>query len=147
MNKYVNKQANKQGIENITTIMMPGASEKNSMVFLDNTKNHLTVLYKNIEEKVAFAAFPSIESINIIIGNISLAEPTIQLNFEFMAKNTKKLNDIRSDVKFTYGALKRVLKPRNIEMEYDLKTKDNFLFFNCKIKNLLNGLFDTENSN
>ena len=139
---YLNNQANKQELDNITSMIMPGASEKSGMVFLDNTKNHLSVLYKNIEEYVAFAAFPSIVSTNIILGKIWFEEQDIQLNFEFIARDSDKMSDIRSDVKFFYGAMKRVLKPRNIDLEYDIKIQENSLFFNCRIINLLTGILE-----
>lgn len=93
-------------------------------IYLTNRRGGLTGLVQAVEERVAFAALPSVDAIHAIHitadveGTVDAARVAGSLAFEY--SDPERAGDVYSDVRFLYGTLRRMARSQEIEFQGEI---------------------------
>jgi len=129
------------------TLFLSSALEEDAFFFADNNSEELTDIFGAIQEKYAFAAFPTIDSVSMIVGYARLLPGQIQGSVLFYCSDSAQISSVKSDVKFIYGAMRRKLKPSDVELKGDVMIEGKAVVFNFDVPNYTDALmkkFTTE---
>lgn len=129
------------GLKAMAGIIADDKEEKDGYFFMDNSHGHLSGMISLVEEKFTFAAFPSIDSIEQIVGYLWLSEEELSGTARFVCNDTGALEDVRGDVKFFYQALRRLLKPWNLSLKGEITIDHTMVVFHFTIENFLEDIF------
>ncbi len=110
------------------------------VLYVDNRDGGMTRLVAGVSEKVSFAAFPTIDAVSTIDATISLLPERMHGTAVFSLTAPAKPDGVLSDVKFLFGALKRMARASGMRMGGEVTTRGNEVVFNFEIKDYLAGL-------
>jgi hypothetical protein len=105
------------------------------VLYFDNASGGMSRLVTAASEKYAFAAFPSVDSVTTVSGAITLMPEKADGSVAFTAAS--KLEDVQSDVKFLYGALRRVAHASGVAMSGNISTQGNQILFTFEVTDYL----------
>lgn len=125
-------------VENVTTADIN--------IILSNTDGGFSSVVKKIETDFAFAAFPSIDAVETMEGNIVLEEDKLEGLMEFKCNDPAQINAVRSDVRFLYGAMRRVVKSFDINMKGEVSEGEESVGLDFYMENYINALLQTMNT-
>ena len=126
--------------QHLTPMFLRGTERQAFMIFADNGARDLSKVVFHIEQKYAFALFPSMDAVEMIYGNIFVAEDEVSGHVTFLCNDTGRLREINSDVKYIYGATRRILRPLDIELEGDIQTEGSRVNFHFKVLNYIDAM-------
>jgi hypothetical protein len=121
----------------MSEMLNPAKNRADVSILVDNSKGKLSAIVKDFEEKFAFAAFPSIDYVTSISGNLNLLNEEMDSSFTFYCSSPDRLVDVRSDVKFIYGAIRRKLKASGINMKGQVQVEEDTVIFNFKVTDFM----------
>lgn len=91
------------------------------LLTLNNSDRGLSRLMEKVESDFAFAAFPSIDTVELIKGVLLMEMDKINGTLFFMCKDKEKMPAVISDVRFLYGAMRRIVKTFEIAMKGEIE--------------------------
>jgi hypothetical protein len=101
----------------------------------------MTALIVEASEKFSFAAFPSIDAVSSIEGRVELHPEEIGGSAVFHCRRSGRLEEVKSDVKFLYGALRRIARAADLNMQGDVIIEGNSVRFEFRIPEYIGALF------
>jgi hypothetical protein len=122
-------------------LLLQGSVQQDGFIFADNTAGAMSRIIQSLEEKYAYAAFPSIPSVSMIAGYISFLPEKMSGRILLYCNNSADIGDVRSDVKFIYGALRRKLKASGVEIKGDITVEGSSVEFLFQIPDILETVF------
>jgi len=128
--------------QHLTPLFLRGTDQHNFILFADNGARDLSKIVGYIEEKYAFAPFPSMDAVEMVYGNISLSEDKVSGQITFLSNDIGRLREVRSDVKYIYGAMRRILKPLNITLEGDVQTEGSRVLFEFRVPDHIDAMIN-----
>ena len=131
--KGYSKDSHEQGLAGVIT---QDKEEKDGYFFMDNSGGGLSKMIQAVEDKFAFAAFPSIDSIEKIAGYLWLTPEELSGTIRFECRDMEKAGDIKADVKFFYQALRRLFRPQNLALKGEIEIVKNTIVFANTVINL-----------
>ena len=127
----------------LTALLHQSSLQKDGFICVDNNEGDVSRIVQLVEEKYAFAAFPSIDSVSAVIGNIGFFADEVKGEITFFCSNYDRLMDVRSDVKFIYGAMRRMFRASGINLKGDVRVEGNNIKFNFHITDFMDAIFPT----
>ena len=121
----------------ISGILLQASAQKDGFLYVDNNDGKLSRVIQKVEEEYAFAAFPSVDSVTTIDGYIGLLPEAVNGTLQFYCKDNDRLDDVRSDVKFIYGAMRRKFRASDINLKGDIQTEDNSIKYSFQIPDIM----------
>jgi hypothetical protein len=118
---------------NLTTMINQGSDRYTFFIFADNGARNLSGLEAFIEERYAFALFPTMDAVEMIYGQMNLTPDEVLGSVSFLCNDAGRLREVYSDVKYIYQAVRRVLRPLNIDMEGEIKTVESVVRFDFRV--------------
>ena len=128
--------------QHLTPLFLRGSDQQTLFMFADNGARDLSKIVSYIEEKYAFAPFPSMDAVEMVYGNISISEEQVSGQIIFLSNDAGRLREVRSDVKYIYGAMRRKLKPSNIELKGDVQTQVSRVQFNFRVPDHIDAMIN-----
>ena len=139
---YPSRDTDETRPQHLTPLFLRGSDQQTLFMFADNGARDLSKIVSYIEEKYAFAPFPSMDAVEMVYGNISISEEQVSVQITFLSNDAGRLREVRSDVKYIYGAMRRKLKPSNIELEGDVQTQGSRVQFEFRVPDHINALIN-----
>ena len=130
--------------EYLSGLLLQASSRRGGSLCVDNTQGHLSKIFKAVEEKYSFAAFPSVDAVSTIMGDVHVFPEELNGSLTFYCDSDEKLADVRSDVKFIYGAMRRKLRASDLDMKGIISVQGNSVKFDFQIQDFMNALFKGE---
>jgi hypothetical protein len=127
-------------------LLSPAQDQADISMVVDNNGGRLSRIIKSYEEKYTFAAFPSIDYVTSIDGSLSILNEEMDSSITFFCSNPDKLMDLRSDVKFIYGAVRRKLKASGINMKGEILVEEDSVIFSFKITDFMDAILTPSES-
>jgi hypothetical protein len=127
----------------LTPIVLQGVHQQSIIFFADNGSRYLSKLEAYIEEKYAFAPFPSMDSVELMFGSVELTEGEVKGVITVLGNDPDRLREIRSDVKYLHGAIRRKLRPSNIDMEADIQVQHSRVQFTFSVPSYIEAMLNT----
>ncbi|MBN2441904.1 MAG: hypothetical protein JXJ04_11170 [Spirochaetales bacterium] len=124
-------------LTSMADIIIKDNKDQDGYLFLDNSRNSLSAMIKIIEDKFTFAAFPSINSVENIRGDFFLFPDKLTGIVRFTSRDINELEVIQGDVKFFYQALRRLVKPYNMELKAVIEIDSNSVVLDFNIKDFV----------
>ncbi len=118
---------------NLTTMLLQGSEGYTLFIFADNGARNLSRLETFIEERYAFALFPTMDAVEMIYGQMNLTQDEVLGSVSFLCNDAGRLREVYSDVKYIYGAARRVLRPSNIDMEGEIQIVESSVHFDFRV--------------
>jgi hypothetical protein len=106
-------------------------------LYVDNSTGGMSRLVNKASEKYAFAAFPTIDAVSLVTGSFKILPDSIGGTLVFSSSSLAQVEGIRSDVKFIYGAAKRVARAAGLNMKGEVDVKENEVLLNFQIPDYL----------
>lgn len=106
------------------------ASRADVLAVFANETGRLTEFVRDIEDRVAFAAIPSIDTIPLITAEMTIEDTVASSILSFVYEDRSRAQEVYSDVRFLYGTLRRMAKSQELdlrgniiehELRYDLE--------------------------
>jgi len=112
--------------EDILILLLQKSRHRDGFMFVDNSEGDFSRIIQSLEGRFAYAVFPSIDSVAMIMGHVDLSQKGAgNVIVSFRCRGPGKVRDVASDVRFMYGALRRMLKPRGITLKGKIRTEGN----------------------
>jgi len=127
-------------------LFLKSSVEEDAFFFADNNSEDLTDIFSAIQEKYAFAAFPTIDAVSMILGYTRLLPGQLSGTIVFYCSDNTHLDGVKSDVKFIYGALRRKLKPSDIELKGDILIEGKTVVFTFEVPDYKGAIMKKFNS-
>ena len=126
----------------LSELLSQTSSEKDGFLYVDNSERDLSRIFKFVEQKYAFAAFPSVDEIVTITGDLHILTETEAINggIIFYCRGYENISEVRSDVKFLYGAMRRKFKPYDINLKGNIDIEGDTVIFNFYITNYMEAI-------
>ena len=131
-----------KGSQHLTPLFLRGTEQHSFILFADNGARDLSKIVGYIEEKYAFAPFPSMDAVEMVYGSISLSEDEVSGRITFLSNDVGRLREVRSDVKYIYGAMRRILKLLNITLEGDVLTEGSRVLFEFRVPDHIDAMIN-----
>jgi len=125
----------------LAEVLHQASMQRDASLYVDNNDGDLSKIFQTVEEKFAFAAFPSIDAVATIKGEVCILTEQVTGNITFYCRESEKLRDVRSDVKFIYGALRRKLRASDIDMKGNVQIEGNTVEFDFQIPDFMDSIF------
>jgi hypothetical protein len=128
-------------------LFLKSSVEEDAFFFADNNSEDLTDIFSAIQDKYAFAAFPTIDAVSMILGYARLLPEQLSGTIVFYCSDNTHLDGVKSDVKFIYGAMRRKLRPSDIELKGDVLVEGKTVVFTFHVPNYKDAImkkFNTE---
>jgi hypothetical protein len=122
-------------------MLRQASMQRDASLYVDNNDGALSKIFQTVEEKFAFAAFPSIDAVATIKGEVRILTEEVTGNITFYCSESERLRDVRSDVKFIYGALRRKLRASDIDMKGTVQIEGNTVEFDFQIPDFIDSIF------
>jgi hypothetical protein len=139
---YSINEYKKVDMQNIISVFLRGTEMYNFVLFADNGDGNLSKIVRHIEARYAFAPFPSMDAVEMVYGNMSLAEDELSGQITFRTNDISRQREVQSDVKYIYGAMRRMFKPMGINLEGEIQLEDSRVIFNFKIPDHITAMVD-----
>lgn len=130
--------------EYMSGLLLQASSQRGGSLCVDNTQGLLSKIFQEVEEKYSFAAFPSIDAVSTIMGDLRILPEELNGSLTFYCSSDDKLPEVRSDVKFIYGALRRKLRASDIDMKGAVAVQGYSVKFTFQIMDFMNALLKGE---
>jgi hypothetical protein len=101
---------------------LPGPGEISALGF--NASGEMTGLVRAAEEKYAFAAMPSVDALSGMVIRAGLTEDAASGSAVFSYADRSRLDEGRSDVRYLYGVIRRLLRPMGLDMDAEITVDD-----------------------
>jgi hypothetical protein len=111
------------------TLFLSCPMEEDAFFFANNNSEDLTEIFGAVQEKYSFAAFPAIDAVSMILGFARILPGHIQGTIMFYCSDSAQIRSVKSDVKFIYGAMRRKLKPSDVELKGDILIEGKAVVF------------------
>lgn len=125
----------------LNALLIQSLLERDAVLYVDNAGGKMTALIEEASEKYSFAAFPSIDAVSAIEGRAELRPETLDGSAVFYCRGPGRLEEVKSDVKFLYGALRRVARAADMDMQGDVLIEGNAVRFEFRIPDYTGAFF------
>ena len=125
----------------LNALLIQSLGEREAVLYVDNAGRKMTALILEASEKYSFAAFPSIDAVSSIEGRSELLPEAIDGSSVFYCRGPERLEEVKSDVKFLYGALRRVARAADLDMRGNVYIQGNSVRFEFSIPEYIEALF------
>lgn len=103
------------------------------VLYVDNAGGGMSRLVAAASEKYAFAAFPTIDAVSSISARIELHPDAMSGSAAFECSKPEMIQGVESDVRFLYGAFKRVARASGANMTGDVSVSGGVVVFKFEI--------------
>ncbi len=117
----------------LTALLDRSLEEKDAILYIDNGGGGMSRLVQEASRKYSFAAFPSIDAVLSIQGRIQIRPEKISGSLRFVSAQPDRLEEIQGDVKFIYGALKRVARGSGMNVSGSVAARENAVIFDFEL--------------
>jgi hypothetical protein len=128
--------------QHLTPLFLRGSDQHTIFMFADNGARDLSKIVSFIEEKYAFAPFPSMDAVEMVYGYISISEEQVSGQIIFLSNDAGRIREVRSDVKYIYGAMRRKLKASSVELEGDVQTQGSRVQFDFRVPDHIDAMIN-----
>jgi hypothetical protein len=128
------------------SLFLSSSVKEDAFIFANNNSQELTDIFGAIQEKYSFAAFPTIDAVSMILGYARLLPGQIQGTIVFYCSDSAQIRSVKSDVKFIYGAMRRKLKPSDIELKGDVLIEGKAVVFTFDVPNYTDAIMKKINT-
>jgi hypothetical protein len=111
-------------------------------MFVDNGEGRITELADAMQERFSFAAFPSADAVEWIGGEIRLHPEKLNGTVRFSCPDAQRIGEVRSDVRYFYGAVRRKLRASDLDLQGDVEVEQAGVLFRFQIDNYLDAFFE-----
>lgn len=125
----------------LSALLVQSLAEKDAVLHVDNTGGKMTALIAEASEKYSFAAFPSIDAVSSIEGRASLRPETVEGAVVFRCGEPRRLEEVVSDVRFLYGATRRVANAAGMNMRGEVLARGSSVRFEFSMPGYTEALF------
>jgi hypothetical protein len=80
------------------------------------------------------------DTVEMIYGQMNLTPDEVLGSVSFLCNDASRLREVYSDVKYIYGAVRRVLRPLNIDMEGDIRIVESDVHFDFRVPGYIEAL-------
>jgi hypothetical protein len=122
-------------------LLVQSLEGRDAVLHVDNGGGEMTALITEASEKYSFAAFPSIDAVSSIEGRVELRPEELGGSAVFRCGRPGRLEEVKSDVKFLYGALRRIARAADLDMQGDVVAEGNTVRFDFQIPEYMGALF------
>jgi len=135
-------RASRPGVEEhyLSGLLLQATLQRGGYLCADNSKGQLSRFFQIIQDTYSFAAFPSVDAVSSIMGELHFLPEEVEGSVTFYCKGQESLAEVRSDVKFIYGAMRRVLKASDVDMKGNVRIEGSCVGFEFRIMNLINAI-------
>jgi hypothetical protein len=147
---FTDEKEKTPGGVDLGTIFLRSSVKEDVFFFADNNSEDLTKIFNAIQDKYSFAAFPTIDAVSMILGYVGLLPGQVQGTILFYCSDSAQIRSVKSDVKFIYGAMRRKLKPSDIELKGDVLIEGKTVVFTFHVPDFNDAImkkFNTEEGN
>jgi len=127
---------------NLIPMLLRSSDRHTLFIFADNRVRNLSRLEVYIEERYAFALFPTMDAVEIIYGQMSLIPGEALGSAAFLCNDVGRLREVYSDVKYIYGVMRRVLRPSNIDMEGEIRILESRVQFDFRVPGYIEAMLN-----
>lgn len=127
---------------NLIPMLLQSSDRHTLFIFADNRVRNLSRLEIYIEERYAFALFPTMDAVEMIYGQMSLTPDEALGSAAFLCNDVGRLHEVYSDVKYIYGAMRRVLRPSNIDMEGEIRILESRVQFDFRVPGYIEAMLN-----
>lgn len=113
-------------------------------MFVDNREGRITELAGAMQERFSFAAFPSADAVEWIAGHIQLHPEKLSGTVRFSCLDEQRIGEVRSDVRYFYGAIRRKLRASNLDLQGTVEVEPASVLFQFQIENYLDAFFEED---
>jgi hypothetical protein len=124
----------------LSGLLLQATMQRGGYLCADNSLGQLSRFFQIIQEKYSFAAFPSADAVSSIMGELHFFPEEIEGSVTFFCKDQENLSEVRSDVKFIYGAMRRVLNASDVDMKGNVRIEGSSVGLEFRIVNLINAI-------
>lgn len=117
----------------IIPLLYKGACDVDGFFFMDNLEGNVTSMIQPLEETFSFAAFPSIDRVSMIAGWIDCSAGGLNIDSAFFTNAEFGLAQVQSDVRYLYGALRRILRSSDIGMKGEISSRSHSVLLQCRL--------------
>jgi hypothetical protein len=122
-------------------LLLQSLEGRDAVLHVDNRGGGMTALITEASEKFSFAAFPSIDAVTSIEGRVELQPGAIGCSAVFSCGNQGRLEEVKSDVKFLYGALRRIARAADLDMRGDVVAEGKSVRLEFEMPEYMGALF------
>jgi hypothetical protein len=130
---YRSADARDGPVSGLASRMAQSLGERDAMLYVDNSGGGMSRMVGAASEKYSFAAFPSIDAVSSISARIKLLPDTMTGSASFACSRPDMIESVLSDVKFLYGAVKRVARASGVNMSGEVSVDGSAVLFNFEI--------------
>jgi hypothetical protein len=113
-------------------------------VIADNRSGALSALIAAAEEEVAFSLMPSADSLQGMSMTARLDDAAAVGSATFLYDDPAQVDVGYSDLRYTYGIIRRLLRPHGLDMDADISVTDLSIKFDFAIEDVLSILQPTQ---
>jgi len=125
------------GWEDIVGVYIQNLKGHDLSFFVDNSGGDFTRWTQSLEERFSYALLPSANSISMLVGYFNLSEKDMGNGLlVFRCPDVEATKAVQSDLRFFYGAMRRVLIPRGMKIVGTIKPSKNIVKFAFQIENI-----------
>ncbi len=135
-----------QSETDLASFLARSSEEKDVILYVDNGGGGMSRLVQAASRKYSFAAFPSVDAVLSIQGRIKVLPEKISGSLRFVSAQPDRLEEIQGDVKFIYGALKRVARGSGMNMSGSVAARENAVIFDFELPDYMGILTDSSNA-
>jgi len=117
---------------------------RRAYLYADNRDGSLSRLVNAATDKYSFAAFPSIDSVASINASVLVLEDEIKGRIAFASTSAEKTEAIASDIRFIYGAAKRVARSAGLKLRGEILGEGNEAVFDFSLPGYMEVLSASE---
>jgi hypothetical protein len=135
---YAVKPRESTGSAYLSGLLMQSTQQRGGQIYADNSGGRLSEIFDTIQEKLSFAAFPSVDAVASVMGQFRFAQDGLHGDVSFYCSDRTRIQDVRSDVKFIYGAVRRVLRASDIDMKGSVDAEESSVRFDFSVVDIMN---------
>jgi hypothetical protein len=111
--------------------------EKDAVIYADNAGGGLSRAVQAASQRFAFSAFPSIDAVLSVQGRVRLLPDRISGSLRFVSVGSDRLEEIGSDVRFLYGACRRLARGAGMAMSGNVTAEGDAVVLDFEIPDYL----------
>jgi hypothetical protein len=142
--RYAGKDAVDGGQAAWSASLEKATSYRGAYLYADNRDGSLSRLVNAATARYSFAAFPSIDSVASINGTILVLEGEIKGRMTFASTSGEGIETIASDVRFIYGAAKRVARSAGLKLQGEILEDGGKAVFDFSLPGYMEALSASE---
>ena len=106
----------------LRALLVRSLGGRDAALYVDNTRGGMTALVERVSGNYSFAAFPSMQAVSSIEGRAAFGPDELEGSLVFRCRKAAGTGEVASDVKFLYGAMRRVANAAGMNMRGKVQT-------------------------